>query len=309
MASALAGACLVALVAALCADAAPPDEATRRIYVEGRQAFFSGDYRPAAEKLRRAAEGDGREELSSFRWRGLNEEDYLPFFYLGLTLEKLGDPPGAQRALEESHRQGVVAGRPALGALLDAALLRVRPPTPVPTATVVPAPPGPSLGGPVAVTAATPSVSEPANRREDVRPGSAVPTSARPEGVAAIRSERPVAAAIAPPVEWKVTPLPTRAPPGPGSPAADGLRAGFFALFAGRYEEAEAALAPLGADSPEARGLLALALASRYLAGGQRDPELLSRARDEMLQARARGARLPRSRDLSPRVRRLLGIS
>ncbi|KAA0249032.1 MAG: hypothetical protein EDX89_24355 [Acidobacteria bacterium] len=301
--------CAALLVHVSHASPAPPDEQTRQAYIEGRQAFFSGEYRSAAEKLRQATAGDGREELNSFRWRGLNEEDYLPFFYLGLTLEKTGDAPGARRALEESLRQGAVEGRASLGALLHAALGRVRPPTPAPTATPVPAQPGPSSDALVAAATATPSVSETASPPEGGGPVPLAPASSRPEEAAAARFERLRASAVAPPVAWKVTPPPVHVPPAPGPPAADGLRTGFFALFAGRYEEAEAALAALGGESPEARGLLALALASRYLAGGEREPEILARAREEMLQARAGGARLPRARDLSPRVRRLLGIS
>lgn len=240
-------------------------------YVEGVRAFDRGDYTAAAGAMRVALAEDRSEGAARFRYKGLNREDYFPHFYLGLSLEKLGDGEGAREALLESRRQGAVAARPALARLLAAALVRLAPPTPVPpTPTALPALPLPAPTVPPPVASPTPLLP----------PTPAVPSPGPP-------TARPV-------------PSPAPAPAG-----VEGVRSGIRAFFQGDYASAEVLLSPEVSRSPVARLFLSYALAGRWLLGGGVDEALGRRARAEHGRAIAEGA-VEGSRYVSPSVLRSL---
>jgi tetratricopeptide (TPR) repeat protein len=103
---------LLAFLFALAASTATAaaDTAGQKPYQEGIRAFELGDYDVAARKLRDAIDLDEEEGLRKFRTTGLKFEDYLPHYYLGLTLGKLGQPRAALSELKESEHQGAVRG-------------------------------------------------------------------------------------------------------------------------------------------------------------------------------------------------------
>lgn len=255
-------------------------------YVDGLRAFDAGDYATAAGRMRTALAEDAGEATARFRYRAQNAEDYFPHLWLGLSLEKLGDRSGARTALEESQRQGSVKARPALGRILSAALLRLTPPSPAPTPLSLPPL---SLPSPSPVPAEPSPVAMPS-----------LPTPASPAARAPTTPTGPLA-------------LPTRALSVAATVAAGAStvaqRSGLRAFFRGDYENAERLLAPDAGRSPVARIFLAWSLGGRYLLGGSRDPELLSRARVEYAAALLAGAPATGGRWVSPSILALFGAA
>jgi hypothetical protein len=113
-------------------------EPWQRDYLEGRTHFEVGEYGEAAKRLRSAIAVQPQEALSKFKSSNYVTEDYLPHFYLGLTLEKLGQREAALAAVKESERQGAVKGSASVASLLTIVLTRLEPPR---VAEVRPPPP------------------------------------------------------------------------------------------------------------------------------------------------------------------------
>ena len=263
------------------AQKAPPGQVA---YVDGLRAFDAGDYSTAAARMRTALAEDPLEATARFRYRAQNVEDYFPHFWLGLSLEKLGDRDGARPALQESQRQGAVQARPALLRILTAALARLAPPTPVPTAS--PLPPSPAPTSPVPAAASVPEATP-------VSVAMAMPTPRVSPGPIRI----PV----------RSTPVPAAVATAPVPDSSTTLRAGLRAFFRGEYAAAEGLLAPEAGRSPVARVFLAWSLGGRYLLAGSRDRELLSRARVEYAAALLAGAPTTGEPWVSPAILVLFG--
>lgn len=249
-------------------------------YVEGVRAFDSGDYATAARRMRVALAEDPGEATARFRYRAQNAEDYFPHLWLGLSLEKLGEREESLEELRESRRQGAVAARPALERILSAALARVTPPTPAPTAppAAAPSPVPPSPAVAEAAPVATP-------------PG---PTSTpRPEAPRVAERPSPAAPAVS----------------ARGGNSAPNLRAGLRAFFRGDYAATERLLAPVAGESPVARAFMAWSLGARYLLSEPRDPELLARARREYAAALLAGGPTTGGPWVSPAILELFGAT
>ncbi len=268
---------LVALVAAVVLSAQPATlraEATagQRAYLEGIRAYEIADYTTVVAKMREALKTDGNEGLRKFRATGLNEEDYLPHFFLGLSLEKMGVREEALAELRESERQGAVRGKASSVRLLEAALARLSPPpTRVPEApTAVPSPTAPSRRR-------LPPVDS--HRCGSCR-GKPPPTT-RGSELRQLTAFRPTASPAAVPPADSI-----------GERQAS-LREGLRAFFRAEYGQAAVRLEPLAATDPMARRFLAFSLVGRYILGGRRDDALLSRAQSEYEKAVAGGDSLP----------------
>ncbi len=248
-------------------------------YVDGLRAFDAGDYAGAAARMRTAVAEDPVEETAKFRYRAQNAEDYFPHLWLGLSLEKLGDADGARRSLGKSKEQGAVRVRPTLERILDAALVRLTPPTPPPSPQPEPAP---VLVEAVVGPTETPARLAPPATRVPAGPAAAVASPApTPVSSAALASAAPSVA----------------------------VRSGLRAFFRGDYEGAERLLAPEAARSPVARVFLAWSLGGRYLLIGSRDGELLSRARAEYAAALLAGAPSTGEPWVSPSILALFGAA
>lgn len=252
-------------------------------YVDGLRAFDAGDYAGAAARMRTAVAEDPVEATTKFRYRAQNAEDYFPHLWLGLSLEKLGDADGARRSLGKSKEQGAVRVRPTLERILDAAVLRLTPPTPPPTPLPSPRPePAPVLVEAVLGPTETPARLAPPATRVPAGPAAAVASPApTPVSSAAVASAAPSVA----------------------------VRSGLRAFFRGDYEGAERLLAPEAARSPVARVFLAWSLGGRYLLIGSRDGELLSRARAEYAAALLAGAPSTGAPWVSPSILALFGAA
>lgn len=255
---------LLALLVALPLLADPAKD-----YLQGLRAFRSGDFATAVAAFRAAVAEDPKEGAQKLRTTGVVFEDYFPHAYLGLALEKAGDPTAARAALEESERQGRATKSPALGPLVEAALVRLRT-----------KPPGTAI--PVAIPP----------------PPSATPTSR------AVETPTPL-----PPPPTTVVPAPLVAPTATQLPALPApplaVQRGLELFLRARFEEALAALAPEKARSPKARLVHALARAGRALLDAEPDAREVSAARADYRAALAAGARL--RRDLvSPRILALI---
>ena len=265
---------LLAAIPAVAQKASPGQVA----YVDGLRAFDGGEYVTAAARMKTALAEDPLEATARFRHRAQNAEDYFPHFWLGLSLEKLGDRDGARSALQESRRQGVVQARPTLERILTAALVRLTPPTPPPTALPTPAP----LPIPVA------PLPEPTTFR--VAP--ATPAS----GVPRVPSR----------IVARSSPVDAAAPVSSASSSA-ALRSGLRTFFRGDYARAELLLAPEAGRNPMARAFLAWSLGGRYLLSEPRDRELLSRARTEFATALLAGGPTTGEPWVSPAILALFG--
>src|SRR5215470_18061420 len=132
---------IVALVVFARLEAADKATPGQKQYLAGVHAYDAADYQTAAGLFRAALAEDPAEGLAKFSATGLNKEDYLPHFYLGLSLEKLGQSSAALPELKESARQGAIRGRASASRILDSAVGRLEaariaalPPTPVPRA-------------------------------------------------------------------------------------------------------------------------------------------------------------------------------
>lgn len=258
----------------------------QKAYIEGEQAYQSAEYGKAVAKLQEAIAENGAESLDSLPLSKIFKGDYLPHYYLGLSLEKLGRQQEALRHLKESEHQGAVKRRTAASRLLAAAIRRLEAvsvaqlvPTVRPTVPP-PLPPTPTIAPPPIRPAVTPTA-------VPVRPAPTAP-AARPAPTASPR------------------PVPTR--PAIADPAvAEALRSGLRSFFDGDYVAAIQRLEPLASRQPSARLFLAYSLASRELLAAQRDPARLARAKQEYGQARGEGADLSAERWISPAVVRALG--
>jgi len=275
----------VALVAVFPALAYTPGQAA---YKEGELAYQAGKYAVSVEKLNVAIQEDPLEGLARFRFKGLNQEDYFPHFYLGQSLKALGRGDEALRSLRESKRQGAIAQRAALIRLLDRSILALEaeaPRAPSPTPKVVAPVEEPTAVPPMALAPATPKAvvstaapptptPVPATRRKDATPSPVTPTAPSPEP------------------EASADPVPI---------AREGLRL----YLKGDYEGAARILEGIREKSALARLFLSYALAGSYLEGGGKVPATLERARAEHKLARAAGIREAREEDLSPSIRAL----
>ncbi len=244
-----------------------------RDYQKGLRAFRAGDYASAATAFRLAASSDSQEGPQKLRVSGVLFEDYFPFYFLGLSLEHMGDSENALAALTESRRQGKIKSVPELEGQLEAAMARLRPsPTPVPRVEQE-SPPTP-----------TPAV----NRLEEIE------ISPTPFAKAA-RVPTPAASPLA------------TVPPTPPPVAEDEMiRTGIELFFLGNYDGALVQLGPKASGSPKARLFFALSLAGRILLMPSPDPALLKKARSEYQEALGAGAAIRRRESISPRILNLL---
>lgn len=264
-------------VPAQAADLTPPQKA----YLEGVVAYNGGDYSGAVAKMQEALRSDGAEGVNKFKSSNYKQEDYLPHYYLGLSLEKLGQAEPALREMQESVRQGAIRERPDRLRILEPKLQRLQ-------ASLAPKPPTPTTP-PVAVAVATRPASVP------TAAAAAAPTQApQPTAVAAVR---PTPTPGAPLFQALPTPVPSIAGE-PASPRPGGLspddtikvRQGIRFYFNGDYRSAVTKLEPLAANVPVARLFLAYALVAGELLTARPGAETLDRARKEYEKALAAGA-------------------
>ena len=302
----------VALAAALAAAvpfAAPlhaADRATagQKQYLSGVAAYDAADYAAAARLFRAALAEDTSEGLAKFSATGLNKEDYLPHFYLGLSLEKLGQRETALPELKESARQAAIRGRATASRILDSAIARLEA-TRIASAETVPtsAPRPPAATSLPSVPTSAPRAVEPPRPTRPAEPPRlpATPTRA---ALAPTKTPRPAAAL---PAETPPAPSPTRVapPPQPLEEGVAGAREGVRAYFKGDYAAAVRQLELVAPRVPVARLFLSYALAGTQLLASSRDEGVLARARREYETARHDVGKLD-ERLISPAVRALL---
>lgn len=256
-------------------------------YLEGIRAYEIADYDTAIARMREALKTDRSEGLRKFRATGFKEEDYLPHFFLGLSLEKTGAREEALAELRESERQGAIRGKASSVRLLEAALQRLAPPpTRVPEAPAATPTPVPAL--PTALPPAPPF-----EREGPAESLPTLPTTGRGTAQAERRPTAPRTPTV--PTVFRPTASPA-AVPVPADSLGErraSLREGLRAFFRAEYRQAAVRLEPLGATDPMARRFLAFSLAGQYILGGRRDAALLSRARSEHEKAVASGDDLP----------------
>ncbi len=241
-------------------------------YAKGVLAHNEGDCWTAIALLEQAAAEEPDEGLSKFKYKGLNKEDYFPHFYLGRCLEKEGRTLEALSAFRESERQGVIRGRSALSAILNAALRRLEERS------------APKPAQAPAVATALPTASP-------VPPTAAVPLPAAAP-VPQRQEERPVA-----------QPLPATGeiPESLRQALKDGIKLFFRADYAGAISSLE----PLAARHSVARIFLAYSQAGIYLCG-KGNEEMLQAAKRNYRAVAA--ARIPQAERewISPAILRLL---
>lgn len=225
-------------------------------FMKGVRAHDEGNYAEAVPLLSEAVRRDGKEALASFKYKGLNKEDYLPYFYLGRCFEKLGRSAEALEAFRESERQGAIRGRASLSAILRTSMARldtsrleasIPKPTPAVVAAVETRP----------VPAPSPSPSPP------------------PVPAASPAEPRPVQAtgAVPPREEFVLSEIPG----GQRAVFAQGLRS----FFAAEYEEALKTLDPLVSKLPQARAFRAYSRAGLWLTTGGGEGTLIQAARED----------------------------
>jgi hypothetical protein len=248
-----------------------------REYLRGVKAFEARAWTEAVPALRTAIAADRREGIRRLRVTGVVFEDYFPWAYLGLSLEKLGEREEARAALEESEKQGAIRGAGALEREVSGALARLRVlPTPAATAALPPTPtPVPAVTSAPAPTAAA----------------IASPTS-RPQP-----SVAPTSRVVPDPI------VPTEAVPARLTTAVE---EGIVLHFQARYDESIAILGPEAERSAIARLFLAFSLAGEALLVEPADESALETARREFRRAAAGGA-APRPGHVSPRILQALG--
>jgi hypothetical protein len=256
----------------------------QRAYLEGIRAYEIADYSTAVARMREALKTDRSEGLRKFRATGFKEEDYLPHFFLGLSLEKSGAREEALAELRESERQGAIRGKASSVRLLEAALSRLTPPpTRVPEVPAAVA--TPTAAVPTAPPAVIPTVPEVSR---ESRP--TVPTVGRVPSPVQVRPTAPTTSTLSRPT---ASPAAVPVPADSLGERRASLREGLRAFFRAEYRQAAMRLEPLGAMDPMARRFLAFSLAGQYILGGRRDAALLSRARSEHEKAVASGDGLP----------------
>jgi hypothetical protein len=296
-----------AVAVALSLAAAPAqasDKSTpgQKAYLEGVNAYNTAGYDTAVEKLRTALAADGNEGLAKFQATGLNKEDYLPHFYLGLSLEKLGQKDAALAELKESERQGAVQGRGSLNRLLEAAMRRL---APVQVAVVAPTRAAPTSPPPPPATATRAAPPTPRVEAPRSEPTHAAP----PRGEPARPAPTPAAAPTHAPVH--TAPAPTRPEAKPEHTSAQetalaAAREGIRTYFKGDFAGAARLLTPVADQVPAARLFLSYALASGQLLASKRDETVVAQARREYEKARHDAGAPPDETAISPAVRSLL---
>ncbi len=276
----------------LSARAATPGQTA---YVEGTSAYLKGDYATVAEKMRVAIAEDPAEGLEKFKSpKGRNMEDYLPHFYLGVALEKLGRPQEALSALRESRRQGVSSQRSSSKGILERAVGRLEAQLAPPTPTPQPALPQPIVPP---VREASPAPPPPTPRNQ-------------PSPQAPFSQEKPIptfSLGLAKPSPT-VYAQKTGGPGGKDPVLLKELKEGIRAYFAGQFTQAISRLEPVHEKNAVARLFLSYALASNYLVSQNPDQTVKERALFEYIQARAEGATPLPGNLLSPKVREILGV-
>ncbi len=260
-------------------------------YRDGVDAVRRENWALAVEKLRAAARVEKAEGLQKFRREGRAMEDYLPFYYLGRALEKLGQNQEALAAYRESKRQGVLAQRPQTQLLLERSLRRLEEllatPTPVPPApTQVPVEPTPIR---IVPTPLSQAIEPPKPTAAPARERTLPPISQTPKPAALTKSTSP-----------------TPVPEDPAAIARASIREGIRSYFKGDFATAIARLEPEASKSPVARLFLAYTLASKYLVSSPQNPVELEKARNEFQKARGDGAGTLPDELISTRVRALL---
>lgn len=272
-----------------------------REYRKGLQSFKQENFAAAAASFRAAIAEDRKEGLQKIRGTGVSFDDYLPFFYLGLSLERTGQNKEALAALEESERQGALLERNDYRSRLQAALatLRIRAAELVPTQ---PPPPSPT---------AVPVVAAPTVRIAVAT--AAVPTAAvRTAAVASAGTSSRPTVPPAPTVERIVVgrPAPPATPVGPAASAEMGaVRFGAEQFFRNKFDAAIEVLRPHAGGNPVARLLLSFSIAGKALLAEKPDERELSEARQFYTSAKAEGARVDSQGFVSPRILELLDAS
>ncbi len=256
-------------------DGILPRDAAARAYEQGLDALRRRDYPRAVERLKEAlATGHVRPELS-FGTSRFPVGWYDPWYWLGVAEMELGHDAEARADLERSKAAGVIQTRPEYADLL-ARLDRL--------ARAAPAV--------AAAQAETPAVPTP------LPSPSPVPAPTAPTG-------------RTPPAPTPPAPTPP-APAGParGTPTLPDLTDALAALSAGRWNDAEEALARLrqqGSPPREADLLEAVLYGTRYLLEGRKDPALLQHARASLATYRRRGgSRRAEESWISPSLARAL---
>ncbi len=258
----------------------PPDSAAGP-FLEGRSAVLAGRYREGIALLKRALATGHTKPQEHFGTSRRPVDFYDPHYWLGRALMEVGDDADAEAELRASLAAGVIRRHVEYSDLvqrLDELARRAEArraaaaPTPLPTPLPTPVP------TPLVVVRPTP-----------LPPVPTVPPTPEPL---------------------------VSSPPGTPTPSSardvEGLRPVLARLSAGEWREAEAALARYRRDRPasaEADLLEAVALGSRYVLEGAREPGLLTRARDLLASYRRRGgSRRAEEIWISPSLRKLLDV-
>lgn len=263
----------------------------QKAYLDGVNAYNGASYAIAAERIQAALREDGSEALKKIKTpESRLKEDYLPHYFLGLALEKLGKGDEARRELLESQRQGVVLSLPGSKRILEAALARV---SAVAVARVEPTLPPPTPAPPTA----TPRPQAPAPTKLVAAPP---PTATAQVRVAAT----PAAARPTPTAPTAPTPA------GLDTAVAEAVRKGIRLYFDGDFKSAVDQLRPLKNSMSIARLFLSYALVAGQLLEKKMDPETLNEARSEYATAKAALSKTDLHDELvSRRVREALGGS
>jgi tetratricopeptide (TPR) repeat protein len=265
-----------------------------RDYAKGLKAFQKEDFAAASASFRSAIADDRKEGLQKIRGTGVSFDDYLPFYYLGLCLERLGQNKEALAALEESERQGAILEKRDLRVRLQSTLARLRsraaeaaptplpPPTPTPLPALPPTPPSRPQLPPTAIALPTQAVSRP--------PVPASPTVERIVLGRATPTASPVVAA------------------GPSAEMA-AVRLGAEQFFRSQYDAAIQLLTPHADGIPAARLLLSFSIAGRALLSDRPDDRQISEAKALYASALERGAKVDGEGLISPRILELVSGS
>ncbi len=221
-------------------------------YQAGLDAFARRDFGAAANAFRQAIRREPGEQRRLHISGTFFHENYVPHFFLGLSLKELGDAPGARAELVLSRSQGLVPQHPAYGPRLAAALLELE--AKRSSSAPLPAKPVAIPATVVTTTAATP------------RPGLSAPlgpAAGVPPLPAASGAETAFQPEAAPVSETRIV-----------------LRNGIRSFFRGDYDGSIKTLSGLSdAGNETARLFTAYAMAGSVLAGGREAGPELPRAR------------------------------
>lgn len=87
-------------------------------FLDAIDAYESGDYQKAVDKLQKAIKDKNKAGLDQ-RFYGMVYGNYIPYFYLGQARFKMGDCEGAMNAWNESLNQGIITGLPEYPAMQE----------------------------------------------------------------------------------------------------------------------------------------------------------------------------------------------